>query len=65
MSLDDDPRLLDNKHLFASQNLLLEGLVPVFQANGRTFTSTLILKVGRLKFGYLFLLICCVFPILQ
>jgi hypothetical protein len=48
--------LLDSKHFSASQNLLSEGLLFVFQANGRAFTSTLILKVGSAKLGYLLLL---------
>src|SRR5947209_15079229 len=43
MSLDSEfilSKLLDNKHFSASQNLLLKGLVFVFQANGRDRKST-------------------------
>lgn len=65
ISSDSKLKLLsDNKQFFALQNLLSEGLVSVFQANGKTFTLTLILKVERLKFGYFFLLICYTFPML-
>jgi hypothetical protein len=60
----DESILLGNKHVSASQNLSLAGLCSVFHANERTFTSTLISKLGSIKLGYLLLLIWFVFPIL-